>query len=923
MTEPDPTAYASAPQPRPELSPGELLGRALETKPITGDPRGWEPPNPETLEAQLPGYQVDAFLARGGMGAVYRGLQISLARPVAIKILPPELRDSDPHYSARFKQEARAMAQLNHPSIVAVYDFGEMGDGTFYFIMEFIDGTDVGQRVAQQGRLASAHAMAITAHVCDALQYAHERGIVHRDIKPANIMVGFDGRVKVADFGLAKSFRSRSTSLTQSGYVMGTPHFVAPEALMLGSSIDHRADIFAMGVMLYQMLTGKVPHGLFEMPSLQVPGLDPRYDVIISSAMREDREKRYQSVLEMRRALDGILTQPVLRSEIAKQTVPVSAVTQTQPTTEVTPPKPQSGQHYYRPPQVSAPTPAPKRSKKAIVGWIANIAALVLVLCAYFPPAAQSPPETALDPTLATITPVNKTDSEVAVRQWLASPQHMREFGGWTVVGNARLSMDNGALTIESNGGRAGIVSVLGDFTKHVIQCEVAASSDVSAWVGVKVAEKAGKWNGYTSNIIGKDNMVLAGSGGCQFAPNPDGDHEGGMGKARMQPGQYFTLTHEINKEGALWTKVDGKTTSGVVRGVPTQGHIGLFVSAGKLTVKAMTIIGREPLITSSSANPLTSPTSVATPKVQTVVTPDRTMSVPTSPPRPTPGTFTDTKGRSIKAFLVSVKNDDVTLKLESGQQHTIKASTLCQADIDYLKTQGLVMPQTPTVTAAAVPASKPARIERVLDPVNMLLKDPWIPNNIHTRKVWLEHLAFYSREVMRNGSGTPSTIWREFTWLMPLSKATNALPRGSYKLKTVSAAKLAFPEGVTLEFWHVGGKGYEDDLEHFDEIVFVLDDANRLISLQLSENNTKNVIWKWRDKLTWDGDRNPYYNFMHDRSNGKNGRLVKYQFRPASSTVTNVKLVLEGSESNHWYLTAPLADKLIQIFEAVGKQGL
>jgi formylglycine-generating enzyme required for sulfatase activity len=161
--------------------------------------------------------------------------------------------------------------------------------------------------------------MAITAHVCDALHYAHERGIVHRDIKPANIMVGYDGRVKVADFGLAKSFLQVDANLTRSGYVMGTPHFVAPEALILGMQVDQRADIYAVGVMLYQMLTGKVPQGMFEMPSMQVPGLDPRYDHIIARAMREDREQRYPTIQEMRRALDGILTQPVQRSQRVPQ----------------------------------------------------------------------------------------------------------------------------------------------------------------------------------------------------------------------------------------------------------------------------------------------------------------------------------------------------------------------------------------------------------------------------------------------------------------------------------------------------------------------------------------------------------------------------------------------------------------------------
>lgn len=303
----------------------DLLREAAGTegKPPS-DPRFWQPPTPEELQSRLEGYVIEAFLARGGMGAVYRGMQTSLERAVAIKILPPMLQEHDANFALRFKQEARAMAQLNHPGIVKVFDFGEMSDGTLYFIMEFIDGTDVAQMVARQGRLSSAHALAVTAHVCDALQYAHELGIVHRDIKPANIMVGIDGQVKVADFGLAKSFQSGNTSLTVSGHVMGTLHFVAPEALTLGSSVDHRADIYATGVMLYQMLTGRLPQGIFELPSLLVKGLDPRFDPIVASAMREDRKVRYQSIREMRRALDVVLTHPI--TQVANTSAPSAAL---------------------------------------------------------------------------------------------------------------------------------------------------------------------------------------------------------------------------------------------------------------------------------------------------------------------------------------------------------------------------------------------------------------------------------------------------------------------------------------------------------------------------------------------------------------------------------------------------------------------
>jgi serine/threonine protein kinase len=302
-----------------------LLSPPTGAKPATASAGRWEPPSAQELAAMLPQYEIESMLGRGGMGAVYKGTQIALDRPVAIKILSNQLEDADASFAERFKNEARAMAKLSHPGIVGVYDFGETAGGLLYIVMEFIEGTDVAKMLSQQKRLHTEHAMAITAHVCDALAYAHERGIIHRDIKPANIMVGYDGVVKVADFGLAKMTHNQNSGLTQSGMAMGTLHYMAPEALMLGSAVDHRADIYAVGVMLYQMLTGKIPQGLFELPSLQVPGLDPRYDSIIGKSLREDRDLRYPSVLDMRHDLDAILTQPVVKVEAAAEKAPAAA----------------------------------------------------------------------------------------------------------------------------------------------------------------------------------------------------------------------------------------------------------------------------------------------------------------------------------------------------------------------------------------------------------------------------------------------------------------------------------------------------------------------------------------------------------------------------------------------------------------------
>ena len=172
-------------------------------------PGGWTPPTVEELHDLLPQYEIDSILGQGGMGAVYKGRQGALERPVAIKVLPETLIDGDEdhQYIERFKLEARAMANLDHPAIISVYDFGQTSAGQLYFVLEFIDGMDIEQYIhASGGKVDPEHAIAIVSHVLDALDYAHSKGIVHRDIKPANVLINTEGKVKIADFGLAKEF---------------------------------------------------------------------------------------------------------------------------------------------------------------------------------------------------------------------------------------------------------------------------------------------------------------------------------------------------------------------------------------------------------------------------------------------------------------------------------------------------------------------------------------------------------------------------------------------------------------------------------------------------------------------------------------------------------------------------------------------
>ncbi|HSJ02056.1 MAG TPA: SUMF1/EgtB/PvdO family nonheme iron enzyme, partial [Verrucomicrobium sp.] len=355
-------------QPAPDASPGRSDPGRLR----------WNPPTTDHMARMLPQYADWETLGMGGMGAVYKARQLSLDRWVAIKVLPPEAADDESQYVARFKNEARTMARLSHPAIVAVHDSGETADGQLYFAMEYVDGTDVARLIQQQGKLPPDHALAVAAHVCDALLYAHEQGVIHRDIKPANVLINRDGQVKVADFGLAKlNDPSQATSLTRSDMAIGTPDFVAPESLTLGMTTDHRADLYAVGVMLYNMLTGEIPRGMFKLPSLKV-GTDRRFDDIITRAMENDPRDRYQSSSEIRHDLDHILTVPFVKVDSPASTaaVPKNLVPEDRPPAPK--PSPSPG-----PPQQQRPRPVtvrPMRPRKSpLVAFTSMIAFGVLL----------------------------------------------------------------------------------------------------------------------------------------------------------------------------------------------------------------------------------------------------------------------------------------------------------------------------------------------------------------------------------------------------------------------------------------------------------------------------------------------------------------------------------------------------------------
>ena len=276
-----------------------------------GKAKGFEPPSVEQIAKQFPALEVVELLGAGGMGAVYKARQKGLDRFVALKILPAEF-GHDVKFALRFTREARTLARLNHPNIVSVYEFGNVED-IYYFLMEFVDGSTL-REVVQAGQLAPEHALAIVPKLCDALQYAHDQAVVHRDIKPENILMAKDGAVKVADFGLSRIVAGENqttvqTQLTKVHQVLGTPRYMAPEQLEGSHGVDHRADIYSLGVVFYEMLTGELPIGRFEAPSQKVQ-IDVRLDEVVLRTLEKEPRRRYQAASEIKSDLDSIASTP-------------------------------------------------------------------------------------------------------------------------------------------------------------------------------------------------------------------------------------------------------------------------------------------------------------------------------------------------------------------------------------------------------------------------------------------------------------------------------------------------------------------------------------------------------------------------------------------------------------------------------------
>ncbi|WP_265594294.1 serine/threonine-protein kinase [Haloferula sp. BvORR071] len=285
-----------------------MAAAALPSEPVVAD----TPPELEQVAAAFPQLEVLGLIGRGGMGSVFKVRQPKLNRLAALKLLPHSLAE-DPAFAGRFEREAQLLARLNHPNIVAVYDYG-LTAGFFYLLMEFVDGVNLRQAM-RAARFTPAQALGIVPKICEALQFAHEEGILHRDIKPENLLLDAKGRVKLADFGIAKIAAESEAAggsvphidplLTQAGSALGTPDYMAPEQRERPGEVDHRADIYSLGVVFYEILTGELPRpGAFVPPS-GVSAVGPRVDAIVRQALESERERRQASAEEMKTQVEN------------------------------------------------------------------------------------------------------------------------------------------------------------------------------------------------------------------------------------------------------------------------------------------------------------------------------------------------------------------------------------------------------------------------------------------------------------------------------------------------------------------------------------------------------------------------------------------------------------------------------------------
>jgi len=277
-----------------------------------------QPGNLQKKTIKIGDYVVTGKIGQGGIASIYKAKQESLNRDVAIKVLSTQLTD-DPDIVRRFERESMVVANLSHPNIVHIIDKGKTGN-RYYFVMDYIDGTSL-REVIDTDKVSLKNKCEMIIQVCKALDYAHKNGIIHRDIKPANILIDRQGNALVADFGIAQIVSTPETEMTASDIIMGTMSYMSPEQKISSTNVDQTTDIYALGIIIYEILCGKKPLGRFKLPSEIKPELGLQYDNIIANCLAQEPKDRYQTAVELKDDLLEIMGGGVDQSDPAKLSV--------------------------------------------------------------------------------------------------------------------------------------------------------------------------------------------------------------------------------------------------------------------------------------------------------------------------------------------------------------------------------------------------------------------------------------------------------------------------------------------------------------------------------------------------------------------------------------------------------------------------